>query len=111
MHIDLLETKNLAIRKAKKDYCHNIITANTHHMWSLLKTILPSKINTSRLSTNLTVKIFNMCSSTIGQELTKNVTTADTASSIKNKTSSCNKFQFQINLCYFHTQKNSLRFS
>ena len=26
--------ENLAIRKAKKDYYHNITTANTRHMWS-----------------------------------------------------------------------------
>ena len=51
---------NLAIRKTKKDYYHNIITTNTRDMRSLLKTILPSKINTSRIPTNLTPDIFFM---------------------------------------------------
>ena len=88
---------NLAIRKAKKDYYHNIITTNTRHMWSLLKTILPSKINTSRIPTNLTANMFNNYFSTIGQELTKHFNTADTASSIKDKTSSCSKnFNFNF---------------
>ena len=87
---------NLAIRKAKKDYYHNI-TTNTRHMWSLLKTILPSKINTSTIPTNLTADMFNKYFSTIGQELTKHFTTADTASSIKDKTSSCSKsFNFKL---------------
>ena len=86
---------NLAIRKAKKDYYHNIITTNTGHMWSLLKTILPSKINTSRIPTNLTADMFNKYFSTIGQELTKHSITADNASSINDKTSSCS-FNFRI---------------
>ena len=76
---------NLAIRKAMKDYYHNIITTNTRHMWSLLKTILPSKINTSRIPTNLTADMFNKYFSTIGQELNKHFITADNASSINDK--------------------------
>ena len=75
---------NLAIRKAKKDYYHNIITTNSH-IWSLLKTILPSKINTSRIPTKVTEDMFNKYFSTIGQELNKHFITADNASSINDK--------------------------
>ena len=57
----------------------------------------PSKINTSRIPTNLTADMFNKYFSTIGQELTKHFITADNASSMKHKTSSCSKsFNFRL---------------
>ena len=98
---------NLAIRKAKKDYYHNIITTNTRHMGSLLKTILPSKINTSRIPTNLTADMFNKYFSTIGQELTKHFITTD------DKTSSCSKsFNFRLIPVTFTLKKlSSLKLS
>ena len=104
---------NLATRKAKKEYYHNIITTNTRHMWSLLKTILPSKINTSRIPTNLTADMFNKYFSTIGQELTKHFITADNASSMKHKTSSCSKsFNFRLIPVTFTLKKlSSLKLS
>ena len=102
---------NLAIRKAKKDYYHKIIATNTRNMWSLLKTILPSKINTSRIPTYLTADMFNKYFSTIGQELTKHFITADNASSINDKTSSCSKsFNFRLIPVTF-TLKNCLLLS
>ena len=104
---------NLAIRKAKKDYYHNIITTNIRHMWSLLKTILPSKINTSRKPTNLTADMFNKYLSTIGRELTKHFITADNASPINDKTSSCSKsFNFRLIPVTFTLKKlSSLKLS
>ena len=81
-------------------------------MWSLLKTIRPSKINTSRLPTNVTANMFNIYFSTIGQELTKHFNTADTASSIKDKTSSCSKrFNFRLIPVTFTLKKSSLKLS